>query len=81
MYWKKDEGDVYLVLKNSRYYLSKGEIIAPAYNLAELADVLREVGKIKGWTEDQATGEFLYVCAEFCFYGESAANKYLESIL
>jgi hypothetical protein len=56
-------------------------VICPAYSLSELADVLREVGKIKRWGGDTTIFNFREVCETFYCNGVSAANKYLEEII
>lgn len=57
----------------------QGKERIPCFNLAELADVLREVGKNK--EANWGFSQWQEVCDKFYLYGEPAANKYLESIL
>jgi len=52
-----------------------------SYSLSELADVLREVGEIKGWDNNDCAIKFERACDIFFLRGESAANKYLEEII
>jgi hypothetical protein len=39
-YWKQDEGEPYLVERNSRYFSSKGTILAPAPLASEIGEQL-----------------------------------------
>jgi hypothetical protein len=76
-YW-----DSHAIVRPSGYGLtSDGEY--PAYNLAEMAEVLREVMVIKKVPEALyiANYKFTDLCSTFFDEGEQAANAYLESII
>jgi hypothetical protein len=78
--WRSDGGNFFRPKKDTIAYEKQMGCLF-SYGLDELADVLREVGEIKGWKVGVDDDNYTTLCRTFFLLGESAANKYLEEIL